>query len=120
MGAVADRLELGLDEMKRYLGEADNLHDEDIQDAVDAAKSDADAFLCNPFVQTVTADDGSVTTIPLPIPATVHRWVKRRAARYVDRRVEGITIEAVGSVGSVRWGPNEYAELWPYRKNPGL
>lgn len=118
MGAVADRLKLDLDEMKQYLGvaESDDSQDEDIRCALDAAKDDADAFLCNPFFHL----DIDGTVVEDPIPATVKQWVKRRVARYIDRRVEGIQIETVDGVGSAHWGSDEYRGLWPHRMNPGF
>lgn len=123
MGAVADRLELDLAEMKRYLGiaEDDTSQDEDIQSALDAAKDDADGFLNNPFTETtVDEETGEETVTPLPIPAAVKQWVKRRVARYIDRRVEGVQIETVSGIGTVHWGPDEYQGLLPYRMNPGF
>jgi len=118
MGAVADRLQLSVADMKRYLGipEEDTSKDADIQDALDAAKDDADSFLNNPF----TSVDADGKEVPLPIPAAVQQWVKRRVARYVERPVEGMSIETLAGIGSTHWGPEEYQALWPYRKNPGL
>lgn len=118
MRAVADRLKLSLPDMKRHLGipEEDTTRDEDIEYALAAAKDDADAFLDNPF----THVDEAGNVVEDPIPAAVRQWVKRRAARYIERPVEGMTIETVTGIGSTHWGAEEYQSLWPYRKNPGL
>ena len=54
------------------------------------------------------------------IPPAVKQWVKQRVTRYYTRRVEGMTFEAVGGVGSVSYGALDYSALSPYRRWRGL
>ena len=105
--AVADRLEIPLEEAKAYLRVDTDLEDEVIVDCVDAAKSEADAYLQNPFVDS----EGNV----LPIPASVKMWVLKRAHHHFVQRVGGVASESVSGIGSVAYG-DAFAELKPYRK----
>lgn len=111
MGAVKDRLNIDLAEVKAFLHIDGDNEDVVLQTLVDAAKEAADQFLNNPFT-----DKGGN---PQPIPAPVKLWVLKRVARSYERRAEGVVSQR-DEVGAVQWGPEEYAELWPYRRNPGL
>ncbi len=105
--AVADRLEIPIEEAKAYFRVDTDLEDEVIVDCVDAAKSEADAYLQNPFVDS----EGNI----LPIPASVKMWVLKRAHHHYVQRVGGVSNEAVSGIGSVAYG-DAFAELRPYRK----
>ena len=105
--AVTDRLEISLEEAKAYFRVDTDLEDEVIVDCVDAAKSEADAYLQNPFVDS----EGNI----LPIPASVKMWVLKRAHHHYVQRVGGVSNEAVSGIGSVVYG-DAFAELRPYRK----
>lgn len=105
--AVTDRLEISLEEAKAYFRVDSDVEDEVIVGCVDAAKSEADAYLQNSFVDS----EGNV----LPIPASVKMWVLKRAHHHYVQRVGGVSNEAVSGIGSVAYG-DAFAELKPYRK----
>jgi len=50
VGPVTERLDISLEEAKAYFRVDADLEDEVIVDCVDAAKSEADAYLQNPFM----------------------------------------------------------------------
>ncbi len=105
--AVSDRLDITIEEAKAYFRVDTDLEDEVIVDCVDAAKSEADAYLQNPFVDA----DGEA----LPIPPALKMWVLKRAHHHYVQRVGGVSNEAVSGIGSVAYG-DAFAELRPYRK----
>ena len=105
--AVADRLEIPIEEAKAYFRVDTDLEDEVIVGCVDAAKSEADAYLQNPFVDA----DGEA----LPIPTAIKMWVLKRAHYHYTQRVGGVSSESVSGIGSVAYG-DAFAELRPYRK----
>ena len=107
MGAVTERLDISLEEAKAYFRVDTDLEDEVIVDCVDAAKSEADAYLQNPFVDA----DGEA----LPIPPALKMWVLRRAHHHYVQRVGGVGSESVSGIGSVTYG-DAFTELKPYRK----
>src|SRR5690606_31130078 len=111
MGAVKDRLNIDLAEVKAFLHIDGDDEDIVLQTLIDAAKEAADGFLNNDFLDA----EGN----PKPIPAAVKLWVLKRVARSYERRAEGVESQR-DEVGAVQWGPEEYAELWPWRRNPGL
>ena len=108
MGAVTDRLEVTLEEAKVYLRVDTDLEDAVIIGCVDAAKSEADTYLQNPFV----GPEGN----PLPIPAAVKMWVLKRAHHHFLQRVGGVANESVQGIGSVAYRDEPFLELRPYRK----
>lgn len=105
--AVADRLEIPLEEAKEYFRVDTDLEDEVIVGCLAAAKAEADAYLQNPFVDS----EGNI----LPIPASVKMWVLKRAHYHYTQRVGGVSSESVSGIGSVAYG-DAFAELKPYRK----
>lgn len=107
MGPVTERLDISLEEAKTYFRVDTDLEDEVIMGCVDAAKSEADAYLQNPFVDA----DGEA----LPIPPALKMWVLRRAHHHYVQRVGGVASESVSGIGSVAYG-DAFAELKPYRK----
>lgn len=107
MGAVTERLDISLEEAKAYFRVDADLEDEVIMGCLDAAKSEADAYLQNPFVDA----DGQV----LPIPPALKMWVLKRAHYHYTQRVGGVSNESVSGIGSVAYG-DAFAELRPYRK----
>lgn len=107
MGAVTERLDISLEEAKAYFRVDTDLEDAVIMDCVDAAKSEADAYLQNPFVDA----DGEA----LPIPPALKMWVLRRAHHHYVQRVGGVGSESVSGIGSVTYG-DAFTELKPYRK----
>jgi len=54
------------------------------------------------------------------IPEPVKVWVMERVARGYERRVEGVTRESPGGLGSVDWGTENFDLLDAYRRVPGL
>lgn len=108
MGAVAERLTITLEEAKAYLRVDTGLEDEVIVDCVDAAKSEADAYLQNPFVDA----DGQA----LPIPPALKMWVLKRAHHHFVQRVGGVANENIAGIGSVSYRDDAFTELKPYRK----
>lgn len=106
--AVADRLEIPLEEAKAYFRVDSDVEDEVIVGCVDAAKAEADAYLQNPFVDS----EGNI----LPIPASVKMWVLKRAHHHFVQRVGGVTGESIAGIGSVSYREDAFAELRPYRK----
>lgn len=106
--AVTDRLAITLEEAKAYLRVDTDLEDAVIMDCVDAAKSEADAYLQNPFVDA----DGQA----LPIPPALKMWVLKRAHHHFVSRVGGVANEAVSGIGSVSYRDDAFSELKPYRK----
>ena len=107
MGAVTDRLVISLEEAKAYLRVDTDLEDEVIVDCVDAAKSEADAYLQNPFVDA----DGEA----LPIPSALKMWFLKLSHHHYTQRVAGVSNESVSGIGAVAYG-DAFAELKPYRK----
>ena len=105
--AVTDRLAITLEEAKAYLRVDTDLEDEVIVDCVDAAKSEADAYLQNPFVDA----DGQA----LPIPPALKMWALKRAHYHYTQRVGGVSNESVSGIGSVAYG-DAFTELKSYRK----
>jgi len=105
--AVTDRLAITLEEAKAYFRVDTDLEDEVIVDCVDAAKSEADAYLQNPFVDA----DGQA----LPIPPALKMWVLKRAHYHYVQRVGGVASESVSGIGSVAYD-DPFAELKGYRK----
>ena len=105
--AVTDRLDISLEEAKAYFRVDTDLEDEVIMGCVEAAKSEADAYLQNPFV-----DAGGEA---LPIPPALKMWVLKRAHYHYTQRVGGVSSESVSGIGSVAYG-DAFAELRPYRK----
>ena len=105
--AVTDRLDIYLEEEKAYFRVDTDLEDEVIMGCVEAAKSEADAYLQNPFVDA----DGEA----LPIPTAIKMWVLKRAHYHYTQRVGGVNNESVSGIGSVAYG-DPFAELRPYRK----
>lgn len=105
--AVSDRLDITIEEAKTYFRVDTDLEDEVIMGCVDAAKSEADAYLQNPFV-----DAGGEA---LPIPPALKMWVLKRAHHHYTQRVGGVSNESVSGIGSVAYG-DAFAELKPYRK----
>ena len=106
--AVADRLEIPLEEAKAYLRVDGELEDAVIMDCVAAAKSEADVYLQNPFV-----DAGGEA---LPIPPALKMWVLKRAHYHYTQRVGSVSNESVSGIGSVSYRDDAFAELRPYRK----
>jgi hypothetical protein len=107
VGAVTERLDISLEEAKAYFRVDTDLEDEVIMGCVAAAKSEADAYLQNPFVDA----DGEA----LPIPPALKMWVLKRAHHHYTQRVGGVSNESVSGIGSVAYG-DAFAELKPYRK----
>jgi hypothetical protein len=107
VGAVTERLDISLEEAKAYFRVDSDVEDEVIADCVDAAKSEADAYLQNPFVDA----DGEA----LLIPSALKMWVLKRAHYHYTQRVGGVSNESVSGIGSVAYG-DAFAELKPYRK----
>ena len=107
MGAVTERLDISLEEAKAYFRVDSDVEDDVIVDCVDAAKSEADAYLQNPFVDA----DGEA----LPIPSALKMWVLKRAHHHYTQRVGGVSNESVSGIGSVAYG-DAFTELKPYRK----
>ena len=107
MGAVTERLDISLEEAKAYFRVDSDVEDEVIADCVDAAKSEADAYLQNPFMDA----NGEA----LPIPSALKMWVLKRAHHHYTQRVGGVSNESVSGIGSVAYG-DAFAELKPYRK----
>ena len=105
--AVTDRLEISLEEAKAYFRVDTALEVEVIVDCVDEAKSEADAYLQNSFVDA----DGEAQ----PIPSALKMWVLKRAHYHYTQRVGGVSNESVSGIGSVAYG-DAFAELKPYRK----
>lgn len=112
MGAIRDRLDLGLEEVKKYLRVDDDHDDVLIEALIESTKEFADEFCNNPF----TKADGDEQ----PIPAAIKVWCLKRIARNYERRAEGMAYDQAIGAGSISWGDPEYAELWPYRRLPGL
>jgi len=71
MGAVVDRLDLDLAEMKAYLGVTVATYDDLLTDLFGAAKEIADEYLNNEFLD---PDDGSELPIPGPVKYGVYTW----------------------------------------------
>lgn len=105
--AVTDRLQIPLEEVKAYFRVDTDLEDNIIEACVVAAKSEADIYLQNPFV-----DSGGN---PLPIPASVKIWVLKRAHHHFLQRVGGVANESLQGIGSVAYRDDAFAELKPYR-----
>ena len=108
MGAVTERLDISLEEAKAYFRVDSDVEDEVIADCVDAAKSEADAYLQNPFMDA----NGEA----LPIPSALKMWVLKRAHHHFVQRVGGVTGESIAGIGSVSYREDAFAELRPYRK----
>ena len=109
--AVTDRLEISLEEAKAYFrvnGTSGDLEDAIVTLCVDAAKSEADAYLQNDFAD----KDGN----PLTIPTAIKMWVLKRAHYHYVQRVGGVSNEAVSGIGSVSYRDDMFAELRAYRK----
>lgn len=112
MGAIADRLKISIDDIRSYLQVDDTSQDFIIQTLFDAAKATADNFCQNDF------EDSEGTE--LPIPADITLWVLKRVARNFERRPEGLESVTEKDIGTVNWGDEEFADLWPHRENPGF
>ena len=113
--AIAERLDLDLDELKLYL-RIDHIDDDaHIADILAAAKTQADLFCQNPFTHIA---DLTGEEIADPIPADVKIAVKRIAAALYESRsdhlagvnVTGISLQA----GQIEW--NAQRLLQPYKR----
>ena len=113
MGAISDRLELSVDEVKSFLREYDDSKEVNtlIKMLIEAAKQAADAYCNNPFLD----ENGE----EMPIPTVIKLWCLKWIARNYERRASGLVSEQVSGIGSVSWGEEDYSELHPYRSNPG-
>lgn len=108
--AVTNRLQITLEEARAYFRTNGNndVEDDVISLCVDAAKSEADAYLQNDFAD----KDGN----PLSIPMAIKMWVLKRAHYHYVQRVGGLSNESVSGIGSVSYRDDMFAELRAYRK----
>lgn len=111
VGAIKDRLELTIDEVKDWIPD-DDIKDSVVETLMDSAKESADNFCNNSFED----DDGYEESIP----AAIKIWCLKRIARDYERRIEGLNSEQIAGLGAHMYGENEYEELWPYRRLPGV
>lgn len=88
MGAVFDRLLIGLPETKNYLRVEHTEDDALISDLIDVAKEQIDAFLQNDFIDT----EGNAIGIPLSIKIAAFKMV----ASWYEARRDDVTNENAG------------------------
>lgn len=124
MGAVQDRLDVTLDELKNYLGIPVDEDDDDLILGLmlDAAKEAADAFLNNPFEEL----DGDGEVVERPIPSMVKAGVIQWAAFNAVHRDPTITSRRASALAEsyaskAEGDMNVRRTFWaPFRLMPGL
>lgn len=104
--ALKDRMTLTLDEVKLFLHIDHDAEDVVLQRMLSAAANAAEQYLNHDF-----GDD--------PVPEEVEIWVLNRVARQFQRRGEGLHHESFEGHIQI-WDAEEYRDLWPYRKLPGV
>lgn len=112
MGAVTDRLDLTVSDVKDYLKVSGNAEDSVIEILLESAKEAADEYLNNPF----TASSGE----DLPIPNAVSLWCLQWCGRNYTRRSLGITSEDVDDLGQIDWGDPDHKPIVRFRIVPGF
>ncbi len=104
--ALKDRITLTVDEVKLFLHIDHDAEDIVLQRMLAGAANAAEQYLNHDFGDK-------------PVPEEVELWIINRVARQYKRRGEGLRQE--GFEGETKtWGAEEYRDLWPYRKNPGV
>lgn len=104
--ALKDRMTLTLDEVKLFLHIDHDAEDVVLQRMLAGAANAAEQYLNHDF-----GDD--------PVPEEVEIWVLNRVARQFQRRGEGLHHESFEGHIQI-WDAEEYRDLWPYRKLPGV
>ena len=103
---LGDKISLTLDEIKTFLHIDHDAEDAILQRMLSAAASAAERYLNHDF-----GDD--------PVPEEVEIWIMNRVARQFQRRGEGLHHENFEGHTQI-WDAEEYRDLCPYRKNPGV
>lgn len=104
--ALKDKITLTLEEVKAFLHIDHDAEDVILQRMLAGAVNAAERYLNHDF-----GED--------PVPEDVELWLLNRIARAYSRRGEGLRQENFEGETRV-WDPEEYRDLWPYRKNPGV
>lgn len=104
--ALKDKITLTLEEVKAFLHIDHDAEDVVLQRMLSAAANAAEQYLNHDF-----GDD--------PVPEEVEIWVLNRVARQFQRRGEGLHHESFEGHTQI-WDAEEYRDLWPYRKLPGV
>ena len=113
---LGDKISLTLDEIKTFLHIDHDAEDVILQRMLDAAANAAEQYLNHDFTR-IDADTGE--TIEDPVPEDVELWILNRVARQYQRRGEGLRQENFEG-HTQAWDAEEYRDLWPYRKLPGV
>lgn len=104
--AVQDRSLITLALAKAHSRITTNAEDGILQILLDAAKSDADAYMGNDFL-----DEDGVTE--LPIPPYVERWILKEFDRDFQNRPNGITKESLqGAFNGIMWADRDLKGLF--------
>ncbi len=104
--ALKDRITLALEEVKSFLHVDHDTEDIILQRMLTGAANAAEQYLNHDF-----GDD--------PVPEEVEIWILNRVARQFQRRGEGLHHESFEGHIQI-WDAEEYRDLWPYRKLPGV
>ncbi len=104
--ALKDKITLTLDEVKLFLHIDHDAEDVVLQRMLAGAANAAEQYLNHDFGDK-------------PIPEEVEMWIINRVARQYKRRGEGLAHESFEGETKI-WDPEEYRDLWPYRRNPGV
>lgn len=107
--AVFERSTVTLGLCKAYIKGVSASEEAVLEFLIDAAKSSADTFLGNDFLD---PDDGYT---PLPIPLEVDRWVLQQVVRDYELKPQGLQIESVNNLGMVNWSQRDYSEIFAFR-----
>lgn len=104
--ALKDKMTVTLEEIKTFLYIDHDDEDVILQRMLAGAANTAEQYLNHDFGDK-------------PVPEEVELWIINRVARQYKRRGEGLRQE--GFEGETKtWDAEEYRDLWPYRKNPGV